>query len=175
MGTATIRDLVQVEAQPTVVRLDHLDGEDAEWISRRFYVTEEIERHLSVLGRLLDRDVGCGVFLIGHYGSGKSHFLAYVVQQVGALTGRPPTACPISLLNYAASNSLEAGPLMKPALSAIFSIAAITSSFRLACCRTRSTKGIGLCDSVICSCEIFGLRGQVRPLRGHDPATSSSP
>ena len=68
------------------MRLEHLQAEDARWISDSYYVTEEIEAHLSALRTLFARDEGCGIFLIGHYGSGKSHFLAYLAQQLHSKT-----------------------------------------------------------------------------------------
>ena len=70
-----ISDHVQVNAQPTVVRLDQLQGPDADWISDSFFITEETENHLKSLTVLLSKAAGCGIFFIGHYGSGKSHFL----------------------------------------------------------------------------------------------------
>jgi len=104
-----IRDHVEVASQPTVVRLEHLQARDAAWISESYYVTEETARHLETLRVLLSKDAGCGVFLIGHYGSGKSHFLAYVTQQLrlNAFAARNPVPLPISLLNYKAARSLE--------------------------------------------------------------------
>ena len=104
-----IRDHVDVAPQPTVVRLDHLQAADAAWISSSYYLTEEIERHFKALRALLSKETGCGVFLIGHYGSGKSHFLAYLTQQIraGAFGSRAPDVLPVSLLNYRASQSLE--------------------------------------------------------------------
>ncbi len=104
-----IREHVEVIPQPTVVRLDHLQSEDAKWVSESYYLTEEIERHLEALRVLFSRDSGSGVFLIGHYGSGKSHFLAYLTQQIRAKTfaARSPVVAPISLLNYRAEQTLE--------------------------------------------------------------------
>jgi len=104
-----IRDLVDVIPQPTVVRLEHLQGKDAGWISDSYYITEETENHLKALRVLFSRNEGCGVFLIGHYGSGKSHFLAYVAQQLqaGNIAARAPSVVTLSLLNYKASQSLE--------------------------------------------------------------------
>ncbi len=106
-----IRDLVEVEPQPTVVRLDLLN-EDAEarWISEGYYVTQETEKHFSALRSLLKKKTGSGVFLIGHYGSGKSHFLAYLTQQIraGSFVSRGPDVVPISLLNFKATDNLEA-------------------------------------------------------------------
>lgn len=46
---------------------------------------------------------------VGHYGSGKSHFLAYVAQQLesGSLATHRPAVVPISLLNFAGSRPLD--------------------------------------------------------------------
>ncbi len=104
-----IREHVSVEPQPTVVRLGQLKEENSGWIRESFFLTEEIQKHLAVLGKLLGQENGCGVFLIGHYGSGKSHFLAYSNQLAlrGELGGKQPQAFPISLLNFKAAQSLE--------------------------------------------------------------------
>jgi len=104
-----IRDLVEVTAQPTVVRLDHLQSADPSWISSAYYVTEETGRHFKAIKTLLAKKTGCGAFLIGHYGSGKSHFLAYLTQQVraGSFGARIPQVLPVSLLNYRSSQSME--------------------------------------------------------------------
>src|SRR5213593_3683766 len=101
-----IRDHVDVIAQPTVVRLDHLRTADAQWISDSYYITRETENHLQALRTLFSKDSGCGVFLVGHYGSGKSHFLAYLTQQLRG-SAQSPSVVPVSLLNYKAAQSLE--------------------------------------------------------------------
>jgi hypothetical protein len=104
-----IRDLVEVTPQPTVVRLDHLESADSSWISSAYYITEETGRHFKTLSALFAKETGCGAFLIGHYGSGKSHFLAYLTQQVraGSFGARNLQVLPVSLLNYRSSQSLE--------------------------------------------------------------------
>ena len=104
-----IREHVDVIAQPAVVRLDHLQGENAQWISDSYYITAETENHLEALRILFAKDTGCGVFLVGHYGSGKSHFLAYLTQQLRAkaFSKRNPAVVPISLLNYKVAQPLE--------------------------------------------------------------------
>ncbi len=104
-----IREHVDVTPQPAVVRLEHLQGENARWISDTYFITEETESHLEALRILFSKDAGCGVFLIGHYGSGKSHLLAYLAQQLRdkAFSARNPSVLPISLLNYKAAQSLE--------------------------------------------------------------------
>ena len=80
--TISIRDRVDVKAHPTVVRLDDLDSADAKWIAESFLLTPEVGNHLKVLRQLFKKGEGCGIFLIGHYGCGKSHFLAYLIQQL---------------------------------------------------------------------------------------------
>ncbi len=104
-----IREYLDVTPQPTVVRLDHLQDNNAEWIRDSYYITGDTRSHLEALRVLLSKDTGCGIFLIGHYGSGKSHFLAYVTQQLRdqAFSARNPSVLPISLLNYKAAQSLE--------------------------------------------------------------------
>ncbi len=104
-----VGDLVGVRPHPTVVRLDDLEGEGAGWITESYCLTEEVRRHLEALRALLERPAGCGIFLIGQYGSGKSHFLAWVTARLreGAL-GAEREAVPVSLVNYPASTRLEA-------------------------------------------------------------------
>jgi hypothetical protein len=104
-----IREYVEVLPQPTVVRLDHLQDPESNWISDSFYLTDEIQTHLQSLHALFTKASGCGIFLIGHYGCGKSHFLAYLTQQLqtGRLCARNPVVAPVSLVNYRATESLE--------------------------------------------------------------------
>lgn len=105
----TLRDFVDVRSHPTVVRLDHLGGRDSQWITSAYHVTRDIENHLSSLRHALSRPNGCGMFLIGQYGAGKSHFLAYVTQNVrsGGLVEKEPEVVPVSLLNFRAATALE--------------------------------------------------------------------
>lgn len=107
MKPAVIRDLVGVRPHPTVLRLDDLGRPDSSWIAESFVVTPDVDAHLQVLRRLLAQPSGCGVFLIGHYGSGKSHFLAYLLQQGDALPDPPPVITAVSLVNYSAQTRLE--------------------------------------------------------------------
>jgi hypothetical protein len=104
-----IRAFVDVRSHPTVVRLEHLRGDGAEWISDQYVTTSDVARHLAVLTELLGRPLGCGVFLIGQYGSGKSHFLAFVAQGIRAgkiaAAGAEPVA--VSLLDFPAHVPLE--------------------------------------------------------------------
>ncbi len=106
---ANIRDLLEVRHHPTVVRLADLEGESAQWVSDSFLITPEIRTHLCALRGLLRQERGGGAFLIGHYGSGKSHLLGYLVQQLraGELLEQPLRVVPLSLVNYSADNRLE--------------------------------------------------------------------
>ncbi len=106
---ADIGKYVAVRSHPTVVRLQDLDGYGADWLSESFLLTPEVKNHLQVLTRLMAQKTGTGVFLIGHYGSGKSHFLAYLSQQLRSrsLSSEPPAVFPVSLVNYSAANRLE--------------------------------------------------------------------
>ena len=105
----TVADFVTIRPHPTVVRFEQLER-DAEWIRESYHATPEAQRYLQVICRLIEQRQGQGVFLIGHYGSGKSHFLSYLIQGVrsGALVGeQPPEVVAVSLLNYSAENRLE--------------------------------------------------------------------
>jgi hypothetical protein len=105
----TIGDLVAVRPHPTVVRLDDLDTPAAGWITESYCVTGDVARHLTALGNALRRPAGLGAFLIGQYGCGKSHFLAYLARQLeaGALVPDGPEVRVVSLLNYSSDARLE--------------------------------------------------------------------
>ncbi len=104
-----IRDRVEVRPHPTVVRLDDLESGNAAWVTQTFVLTSDLASHLKALRQSFTLDHGCGVFLIGHYGSGKSHFLAYLVEQLRSRRFvRPPlSAAFLSLVNYRSDNRLE--------------------------------------------------------------------
>ena len=107
--SASIADHVEVRPHPTVVRLDDLKAANAAWLTDSFLLTPEVNGHLRALRQLFGRTSGCGIFLIGHYGCGKSHFLAYLIQQtlVGEFTSPCPAAVSVSLVNFSADNRLE--------------------------------------------------------------------
>ncbi|MEW6367841.1 MAG: DUF6079 family protein [Acidobacteriota bacterium] len=109
MKPASIRDLVDVIPRPTVVRLDDLQTDRAGWITENYFVTGEVGAHLRVMQELLGRSAGSGVFLIGQYGSGKSHFLAYIAQKIcsGEFVESAPEVAAISLLNFSSDTRIE--------------------------------------------------------------------
>jgi hypothetical protein len=94
-----------------VVQLEHLRGEESGWITSTYHLTEQVKGHLTALRHALTRPNGVGVFVIGHYGSGKSHFLAYLAQGLssGELPGadQRPRVVTVSLLNFRAEVPLE--------------------------------------------------------------------
>ncbi|MCA9264304.1 MAG: hypothetical protein KDA60_10670 [Planctomycetales bacterium] len=118
---AQLHDVVEVRSHPTVVRLDHLAAADAEWISAAYHLTQDVHQYLHSLQTTLERAQGCGIFVVGQYGSGKSHFLAYVAQNLArsVATSADPDRSPsplrdlhvhtqtISLLNHRGDRVLE--------------------------------------------------------------------
>ncbi len=110
MARRRVGDLVTVIPRPTVVRLDDLEGERREWIVEGYHLTPEVARFLAAMEAWLGRDHGGGAFLIGAYGSGKSHFLAYLAARLreGALGSEPPPhVVTLSLLNHRGDEALE--------------------------------------------------------------------
>ncbi len=104
-----VGDRVEVRQQPTVVQLNCLDEPDSRWITENYYLTEDVRSHLHTIGHYLQQRRGCGFFVIGHYGSGKSHFLAYLSRQItgGCVVSGPPALFPISLVHFRSQLSLE--------------------------------------------------------------------
>lgn len=107
--THPIEKLVKVRPHPTVVQLAGLNGPEGQWIEDVYLQTDEVKGHLAALSHAFARDTGNGVFLIGHYGSGKSHFLAFLTRRLraGTLVQPAPEVIPLSLLNFRSDNALE--------------------------------------------------------------------
>lgn len=105
----TLGDILAIRERPTVVRLDDLDRPASAWIEEGYHLTAEVRNHLEALRVALSRRTGAGVFLIGQYGCGKSHFLAYLTRRLeaGDLTAAPPHVARISLLNFRGLAPLE--------------------------------------------------------------------
>lgn len=101
-----ISERIRVLSQPTVVRLEQLKAGDNRWIVESFFQTPDIKSHLASFQYLLAQAHGAGVFLIGAYGSGKSHFLAYLAN-AAAQREKAPAVFPISLLAFRGELSLE--------------------------------------------------------------------
>lgn len=74
-----LKDLIQVPPIKTVIQLADASSSDQAKLSElltSFVVTEEIEFNLRVFLETIAGRQGMGFFLAGHYGTGKSHFLA---------------------------------------------------------------------------------------------------
>ncbi len=72
-----IGDLIDVPDIKTVIQLKDLQEEGLrEMIINCFVVTSEVMENLNMVFTSLSRKEGKGIFLKGHYGSGKSHFLS---------------------------------------------------------------------------------------------------
>jgi len=71
-----IRDLVDVPEIRTVIQLEDLKDPDLRgMIAETFVLTSEVQRNLQAVLASLAASEGRGIFLKGHFGSGKSHFL----------------------------------------------------------------------------------------------------
>ncbi len=99
----TVRQYVSVRARPTVVRLE---DREASWIDD-YYVTAEVARHIKALDVALDRPNGTGVFVIGPYGSGKSHLLAWLARRLSDRAD-PQRVVATSMLAHPSTERLEA-------------------------------------------------------------------
>src|SRR5947207_3409172 len=74
-----VGDLIEIPELRTVVRLGEAENEgQAAALAREFVFTEDAVRALKLLGRAFADPTGSGFFLLGSYGSGKSHLLAVV-------------------------------------------------------------------------------------------------
>jgi hypothetical protein len=74
-----IKDLVSLPEIRTVVQLrDVHDPDESSRLVEHFVLTDEVRRGLQIILQAVVRGSGCGCFLKGHYGSGKSHFLSYL-------------------------------------------------------------------------------------------------
>jgi Family of unknown function (DUF6079) len=115
-----IADLVEVSAADTVVRLDGTRGRLDELV-----LTGDVTRSLFAVLEAAQGPAGAGFLLVGHFGSGKSHFLAAVAELLAApgrarelrgwdgpardlaLTARPSLAVTVPLVEYRADAELE--------------------------------------------------------------------
>ena len=107
-----VGDLVDVPVVRTVVRLhDAEDDAQSNILARDFVFTEDVVRSLRVLSRSFAQGEGAGFFLIGSYGSGKSHLLAVLSLwcELGPRAElRLPDVEPMAGLQFCARMALEA-------------------------------------------------------------------
>ena len=127
-----VKDLVSLPSIKTVIQLrDAEDPEERSRLVRNFVLTDEVSFGLRVILQHILRGQGCGSFLKGHFGSGKSHFLAYLnlifsdagfldsflerLAEEDSLSALPlerlqscrPAVLPVSLIEYRSSRYLE--------------------------------------------------------------------
>ncbi|MBI5409817.1 MAG: hypothetical protein HZA14_10670 [Nitrospirae bacterium] len=117
--TTKLRDIIEIPEVKLVIELDDAD-KDPSGITSSFVFTGEIQDSLDAILNRINKGQGCGVFIKGNYGSGKSHFLSYLylLLKNKAVSNTPPphplpqgegelNAFKISLVKYPASRSLE--------------------------------------------------------------------
>ena len=112
-----LRDIIDIPEIKPVIELDDADTNPSA-ITSSFVLTREVEEGLRIILTRIDARKGCGVFLKGNYGSGKSHFLSYLflllkeatsplVKEFPGISGKSIRPVKISLVKYAASTPLE--------------------------------------------------------------------
>ena len=127
-----VKDLVTLPSIKTVIQLrDTQDPEERSRLVGNFVLTQEVSFGLRVILQHILRGQGCGSFLKGHFGSGKSHFLAYLnlilsepdflesflqrfaeedpssALSLERLQSSRPAVLPVSLIEYRSSRYLE--------------------------------------------------------------------
>ena len=117
----TMRDIIDVPVVETVVRLqDAEDSRRQKGMVHSFVLTGQVKNNLEAIASSIRDKKGSGYFLLGTYGSGKSHFLSYlslvasgtVVSETAspvstALSGRRLLPVTVSLINFRGDRPLE--------------------------------------------------------------------
>ncbi len=112
-----LRDIIEVPEIKIVIELDDADN-DPEGIISNFVVTDDVEDCLRIILNRIQDSKGCGIFIKGGFGSGKSHFLSYlylllknknlpILNDYPLIKDRETNVVKISLIKYPASYSLE--------------------------------------------------------------------
>ena len=120
MSGPTLAELIEVADVDTVVRLDGTEGRLAELV-----LTGDVVASLTAVLQAAGGDTGAGFFVVGPFGSGKSHFLAAVGEVLSrpsapasvpgwdrrlrelAETARPSLTVAVPLVEYRARAALE--------------------------------------------------------------------
>ncbi|MFN3740403.1 MAG: DUF6079 family protein [Thermodesulfovibrionales bacterium] len=112
-----LRDIIELSDVRLVIELDDAER-DPEGILNSFIITDEVERGLKAILHRIAHGKGCGAFIKGNFGSGKSHFLSFLylllrdkahplLKDYKGLQTKPFQLIKISLVRYPASLSLE--------------------------------------------------------------------
>ena len=72
-----LKEIIEIPEIELVVNIDDVDSKGEELYSS-FIVTEEIKKSLDIILEKIKKLKGCGIFVKGNFGSGKSHFLSYL-------------------------------------------------------------------------------------------------
>ena len=111
-----LRDIIDIPDVKLVIELDDADN-DPEGITTTFVFTGEIRDSIDIILKRISRKEGCGTFVKGNFGSGKSHFLSYLflllknglplLDEYPDFKGRDMNVIKISLVKYPAARTLE--------------------------------------------------------------------
>jgi len=112
-----LRGIIDVPDIKIVIELDDADS-NPEGIISDFVVTNDVEECLRVILKRIQDEKGCGMFIKGGFGSGKSHFLSYLylllknknlsmLKDYPVIMERKNNVVKVSLVKYPASRSLE--------------------------------------------------------------------
>ncbi|MFH1727835.1 MAG: DUF6079 family protein [Pseudomonadota bacterium] len=116
----TIKDVIDLAPVKLVIELSDTE-KIPEDLTSSFVFTEEINNNLHLILKKINKAEGCGVFLKGNYGSGKSHFLSYlylllknqqkfnhtILKKYSTIQQEIYNIKKISLVNYPAKMNLE--------------------------------------------------------------------
>jgi len=82
-----IKDIIDLQEIDTVILLSDVDYEDkAKKLADGFVITDEVRGFLDKIAYTLTQNTGVGFFIYGVYGTGKSHFLTFLVLSLLGLT-----------------------------------------------------------------------------------------
>lgn len=112
-----LSDLIEIPDIRLVIELDDADR-DPNSIADTFVLTHEVERGIRSILERIDSHKGCGTFIKGNFGSGKSHFLSFlylllrdkghpILKDYERIKATTFQIIKISLIRYPSSLSLE--------------------------------------------------------------------
>jgi len=112
-----LRDIIDLCKVKLVIDLEDSDVDPSEIINS-FVLTTEVDAGISSILRAINSLNGCGVFVKGNYGSGKSHLLSFlylllknrdhpILEPYGEIKTREIRPIKVSLVRHPSSMSLE--------------------------------------------------------------------
>lgn len=108
-----IGDLIKTKTVRPIIQLGR--AEDMAEVIDHFVITKDIQHSLADLSKRLQLRGGGGIFLKGHYGTGKSHLLSWLAHQARSGWPHLPESTPpvpysvtsISLIHHSSEQTLE--------------------------------------------------------------------